>query len=90
MGEVISPGFHPGGGSKLPPPPPEKKKRKERGVEGGGGRGEGEREMWSLREAILFVGGVRERKKKILERRNMIWCTCRCHAHLPPLTRFSR
>ena len=49
--------------------------------------------MWSLREAILFVGGVREREEKIIEkreRRNAICCTCRCHAHLPPLTKISR
>ena len=51
------------------------------------------REMWILRETISFVGGVRERKEKIIEereRRNAICCMCRCHAHLPPLTKFSR
>ena len=81
---------------------PPKKKEGERGGErereGGGREGEGEerereggeggreREMWSLRGAILFVGGVREREEKIIkerERRNAICCMCRCHAHLP-------
>ena len=36
-----------------------------------------------MREAILFVGGVRERRNMIIkerERRNTICCTCRCHA----------
>ena len=35
------------------------------------GRREGrrEREMWSLREATLFVGGIREREEKIIEER---------------------
>ena len=44
------------------------------------------------REAILFIGGIREKEKKIIEereRRNAIYCTCRCHAHLSPLTKFS-
>ena len=92
-------GFHPGGGKaspqtpQLPPPPPQKKRRKKRGEERERERErewrerervrEREREGCSLREAILFVGGVRER-----ERRNAICCTCRCHAHLPPLTKF--
>ena len=76
---VVLTGFHPGAG-KLPPlsnttASPQKEGRRE---------GRREREMWSLREAILFVGGVRER-----ERRNAISCMCRCHAHLPPLTKFS-
>ena len=80
-----------GRGESPPPPPPQKKKEGERG-----GKREREREreprreMWSLREAILFVRGVREREEKIIkerERRNMICCTCRCHTHL---TRFSR
>ena len=59
--------------------------------EGGGGR-EGERERWSLREVILFIRDVREREEKIIEereRRNAICCTCKCHPHLPPLTKFS-
>ena len=54
----------------------------------GGERGGREREMHV--EAILFVGGVREREKKIKEeggRRNVICGTYRCHTHLPPLTR---
>ena len=36
--------------------------------------------MWSLREAILFVGGVREREEKIIEereRRNAIYYAAR-------------
>ena len=55
-------GFIRGGGGALPPPPPQKKE----GERGGGERevgGEGGREIHvcSLREAILFVGGVRKR-----------------------------
>ena len=51
------PGFHPGGkGGEAPPPPPPPKKEERR-----------KKEMWSLREAILFVGGVREREEKIIE-----------------------
>ena len=80
-------------GGSFPPkhhsfPPPPKKRRKERERER-----EREREMWSLREAVLFVGGVREREEKIIEereRRNAVCRKCRCHAHLPPLTKFSR
>ena len=86
---VSSGGGGGGGGGKwgkLPPPPPKKKEKKK--------RREGRvREMWSLREEILFVGGVREREEKITEereRRNVICCMCRCHAHLPLLTKFSR
>ena len=39
--------------------------------------------MWSLREAILFIEGIREREEKIIEereRKNTICCMCRCHA----------
>ena len=74
------PGFHPGGGGGELPPKHDslpKEGRRERERERGGGR-EGEREMWSLREAILFIGGVREREEKIIEereRRNAICCT---------------
>ena len=66
---------------QLPPPPPPKeggregrrggqrvrKKEREREREREKEREEGEREMWSLREAILFVEGVREREEKIIE-----------------------
>ena len=53
FGNNVRTGFHPGGKGGGPPntiaSPP--KRRKERGEER-----EGEREIWSLREAILFVG----------------------------------
>ena len=48
-----------------------------------GGR-EKEREICSLREAILFIGGVRER-----ERRNAICCMCRCHETLHCVVNFA-
>ena len=79
-----------GGGRKggIPPPSHTKKERRREGRKER--EREPRREMWSLREAKLFVRGVREREEKIIkerERRNMICCTCRCHTHL---TKFSR
>ena len=66
------------------PPPPQKKKGEEKERESKRERErerdgwEEGREMWSLREAISFVGGVREREEKIIEeneRRNAICFT---------------
>ena len=53
----------------FPPPPPKKKEgerggEREREVGGEGGRGGREKHVCSLREAILFVGGVRERERR--------------------------
>ena len=52
-----------------PPLPPKKKEgerggEREREVGGEGGRGGREKHVCSLREAILFVGGVRERERR--------------------------
>ena len=58
----VSSGGGGGEGEKhpLPPPPPPQGER--RGERCGGG-GEGGRETWSLREAILFIGGSREERR---------------------------
>ena len=70
----VSSGGGGGRGESFPPPPPKKRKEREVGGEG---------EICNLREAILFVGGVKEKQRK-----NAI--CCRCHAYLQPLTKFSK